>query len=552
MSYTWKSRQEKPSCNGNPSISTISSTDSGSSFLSQTLAAFETPLVDFQILDNTIEDPDLMPTINDYLLVYRWLTNEGRKPPNVQNMDADYFLRTFFTQSALSRLSACALAVDFLDTSDVTSFQYYRRARKAVIRESGVISFENVLSMYRLYQFAEWKGQPLVGMQFLKMAFEMIKELRLDVDPDDSPWLLHLNLSERQKEERRRAYWSPYYMWSRAYSLSLEVFDVKISTDRVKPPKIVMDNGALIFDHSNMHVLCKIYDLIGKIKRFLVTPPSSLAKLLQNDSRLHLRTKLQSIHSYAPKELFLVTESVSNLKTTDVDRFQIQLGQNPVSVMAFNFQYLSCVSILNRPILFMTTLASCAPMYLSKNDTITILSTVHQCLECAHRIANLVLFWMSTSTSNLQDNFASFEAVTVFWFIACRMKAAWKALIEPHMFDWIDVKRKVDAAVQLTQRLEMQEGEGMTSPVARCMEAMQREMQDIEKFGGANESLDSGDRVEPLELGMKVLSLNGYASETAVRDPFVLLGLLGMEVRGGIRWKGRSEEGWRLFWKLHG
>ncbi|KAJ3039417.1 hypothetical protein HDU99_010238, partial [Rhizoclosmatium hyalinum] len=110
-----------------------------------------------------------------------------------------------------------------------------------------------------------------------------------------------------------------------------------------------------------MHVLCKIYDLIGKIKRFLVTPPSSLAKLLQNDSRLHFRTKLQSIHSYAPKELFLVTESVLNLKTTDVDQFQIQLGQNPVSVMAFNFQYLSCVSILNRPILFMTTLASCAP-----------------------------------------------------------------------------------------------------------------------------------------------------------------------------------------------
>ncbi|ORY44950.1 hypothetical protein BCR33DRAFT_850428 [Rhizoclosmatium globosum] len=552
MSYTWKSRQEKPSCNDNPSISTISSTDSGSSFLSQTLAAFETSLVDFQILDNTIEDPDLMPTMNDYLLVYRWLTNEGRKPPNVQNMDADYFLGTFFTQSALSRLSACALAVDFLDTSDATSFEYYRRARKAVIRESGVTSFENVQAMFRLYQFAGWKGQPLIGMQFLKMAFEMMTELRLDVDPDDSPWLYLLQLTERQKEDRRRTFWSLYQMWSLAYALSLDVFDINISVDKVKPPKLMIENRILIFDRSNMHVLCKIYEFVGTIKRYFVIPPKSLSALIRIDSHSHFRSILDSIHAYVPKDLFLVTESVITLKTTDVKRFQYQLGRNPVSVMAFNLYYLSSQSILDRPILFATSLASCLPIYLSFQDQRQIMSSVNQCLECAHRIANLVLFWMSTSTSNLQDNFASFEAVTVFWFVAYRMKAAWKALIEPHMFDWIDVKRKVDAAVQLTQRLEMQEGEGMTSPVARCMEAMQHEMQDIERFGGANESLDSGDRVEPLELGMKVLSLNGYASETAVRDPFVLLGLLGMEVKGGIRWKGRSEEGWRLFWKLNG
>ncbi|KAJ3291654.1 hypothetical protein HDU79_002165 [Rhizoclosmatium sp. JEL0117] len=488
--------------------------------------------------------------MDDYLLVYRWLTNDGRKPANIQNMDADHFLRTFFTQSALSRLSACALAVDFLDTSDATSFEYYRRARKAVIRESGIVSFENVLSMYRLYQFASWKGQPLIGMQFLKMAFDMIKELRLDVDPDDSPWLQHLQLTERQKEERRRAYWSPCFMWSQAYALSFDVFEVEICMDSVRPPKVVFDHGTLIFDRSNFHLLCKLNTLLGKAKRFLSTPPPSITDLLRNESRPQFYNLLNSFYEYVPPELLLITEATVTLKASDIDRFLGQLGQNPVSIMVLNLFSHTARSILERPILFLTNLASCMPMYLNTHDTNIILSSVRECLSSAHRIVNLILFCLSTKPSNLQDAFAAFEAITVFWFVKCRMRPAWRALVDPSLFQMDDVKRKVAIVQEFVLEYEKRGVAGMIPPIARCIEAMVREMQRADGLGVKEQDKNEG--LEPLELGMQVMSLIGQESEVDVKEPYVFLGLLGLEVSGGVRWKCRSEEGWRLFWKVYG
>ncbi|ORY39143.1 hypothetical protein BCR33DRAFT_720381 [Rhizoclosmatium globosum] len=62
--------------------------------------------------------------------------------------------------------------------------------------------------------------------------------------------------------------------------------------------------------------------------------------------------------------------------------------------------------------------------------------------------------------------------------------------------------------------------------------------------------------VTTLELGLKVMSLgkdNNFTQDEAITtEPLAFMGLLGTQVSDGIRWKGRSEESWRLFWKLNG
>ncbi|KAJ3061275.1 hypothetical protein HDU99_005611, partial [Rhizoclosmatium hyalinum] len=69
----------------------------------------------------------------------------------------------------------------------------------------------------------------------------MCVELRLNTDPDDSPWLYALNLSPRQKEERRRVCWSVVvrYAWNMALLNDEMSFDIDCSN--LKAPSAVYD-----------------------------------------------------------------------------------------------------------------------------------------------------------------------------------------------------------------------------------------------------------------------------------------------------------------------
>ncbi|ORY49406.1 hypothetical protein BCR33DRAFT_713741 [Rhizoclosmatium globosum] len=77
------------------------------------------------------------------------------------------------------------------------------------------------------------------------------------------------------------------------------------------------------------------------------------------------------------------------------------------------------------------------------------------------------------------------------------------------------------------------------------MEAMVGEIE--RRVGGGAGLVNTGG----LELAMNVASI-GSNVEEAKKEPWAFMGLLGLEVAGGIRWKGRNEEGWRLFWIRNG
>ncbi|ORY21762.1 hypothetical protein BCR33DRAFT_797584 [Rhizoclosmatium globosum] len=97
-------------------------------------------------------------------------------------------------------------------------------------------------------------------------------------------------------------------------------------------------------------------------------------------------------------------------------------------------------------------------------------------------------------------------------------------------------------------------GNGFLSPVVQCLIAILEEIDYIKYRGQQDDVTKVADDIEGLELGMQVLSIGASKGQRPekVIEPYVFLGLLGLKVAGGIRWKGRSEESWRLFWKLNG
>ncbi|ORY39085.1 hypothetical protein BCR33DRAFT_417701 [Rhizoclosmatium globosum] len=181
-------------------------------YLQNTLSTYEIKEESIGPLD--IEDRDLLPTLEDFELVYNDLTRNGTIwPPSMFSFDAESFLVNFYSAEPAFRLIQCATSAfyAFPPKPETVQLSYYKRAKKAIDRiATRKPTFQSVQAYYAIYGFAYDKGQPLVALEFLQKAMSAMIELRMDFDPDNSPWLLPLNLTSRQKEERRRTFWVIY------------------------------------------------------------------------------------------------------------------------------------------------------------------------------------------------------------------------------------------------------------------------------------------------------------------------------------------------------
>ncbi|KAJ3238931.1 hypothetical protein HDU77_011365 [Chytriomyces hyalinus] len=89
--------------------------------------------------------------------------------------------------------------------------------------------------------------------------------------------------------------------------------------------------------------------------------------------------------------------------------------------------------------------------------------------------------------------------------------------------------------------------------------AMVSEVLELHIFKASRESTPSSTTTntvaERLELSMTVLSLTEKGELKPIRtqeSPYAMMGLLGVEVKGGIRWRAGYERAWRHFWRnLH-
>ncbi|ORY49431.1 hypothetical protein BCR33DRAFT_582776 [Rhizoclosmatium globosum] len=103
--------------------------------LTQAMTMLEAPILDKDDLDMALEDPDLMPTFEDFECVLTFMTTNPRAGTLMVLMNVNQFLLTFFTQPASLRLVIGAIAACYTRSaiSDDTVLWFFKRARKAVI-----------------------------------------------------------------------------------------------------------------------------------------------------------------------------------------------------------------------------------------------------------------------------------------------------------------------------------------------------------------------------------------------------------------------------------
>ncbi|KAJ3287904.1 hypothetical protein HDU79_005334 [Rhizoclosmatium sp. JEL0117] len=185
--------------------------------LQHIIDAMESPLIfdDFQN-DWILQDPDLMPTWDDFQTVHLYFTTNPRALAHMAAMDvaaASTFtvknIRYSFNLIKSTRLVITAIATYYVGDAmtEETALWFFKRARKAVILAAERPSASTAKAYYWIYIYSKMMRKDALGLPFLKMSVEMLKHLKLDIDPDDSPWLHDLNLTEIEIEERRRLYW---------------------------------------------------------------------------------------------------------------------------------------------------------------------------------------------------------------------------------------------------------------------------------------------------------------------------------------------------------
>ncbi|KAI9324987.1 hypothetical protein BDR26DRAFT_880215 [Obelidium mucronatum] len=514
-----------------------------------------------------LEDPDLMPTFDDWLLVQRVNTSNGTRRPLCFSYDGAQFLDSFFHQPAAWRLIHCATCAYESGLPEDIQLSYFRRARKAVLQAMcEKPTYQTVQTFYFITLFAAWKGQPEAGRPFLKAALDLVISLRLDIDPDDSPWLFNLNLSPREKEDRRRAFWSTFWHLKFEQAVSSDAIHVSIDSSRIKPPGAVHEPYTIFEALPQTKWVCDVYSLISAIKSHYSSAPKSIDFVLASDAVNSLHARFLHLQSAIPIQTFLIPESPQSITSTDRARFQAQLHtQSPgeqLDMLYFNVEFLSSQCVLYRPRLYLSGLNSCNPMYLHESSQYIIANAIQQCLDNAFRIANLLDYILEADSYTHTGVYPFFEAMTVFWFIWCRMNRVWWTLLSSKRIEWPLMQSIIVKVVGFVRKVNDHEGTktGTTAPILKCLEAMLNEMEDIERGAGKGNVVDSPESdevVEEVVLGMKIVSLDDASGahdnrgQYRTKEPHCYLGLLGMDVGGRVRWKGPTEQSWKLFWKLY-
>ncbi|ORY37785.1 hypothetical protein BCR33DRAFT_721279 [Rhizoclosmatium globosum] len=118
-------------------------------------------------IESMVEDPDLMPTMDDWLLIANRNAVVG---PVKFAIDGDNLLANYFHLPPVLRLTASALAADTHSPPlpEQISLSYYRRARKAIIRAiEDVPTYQTVQAYYYLYLFSVCKFSLINGEEAL-------------------------------------------------------------------------------------------------------------------------------------------------------------------------------------------------------------------------------------------------------------------------------------------------------------------------------------------------------------------------------------------------
>ncbi|KAI9339988.1 hypothetical protein BDR26DRAFT_861930 [Obelidium mucronatum] len=554
------------------------------SLLDSIVNVSETPLIDLQDKEWELQDPDLMPTLEDYFLVYNASTRNGTESPLFFSYDADEFLRTFFKQPPFFRLIQCAMSAYEVHSEGLVTIAFYKRAKKACIRAMNEKpDYKSVQGLYWLVLLVGWMGQPDLGRSFLKTALRLIKALRLDIDPDESPWLHPL--TPRQKEDRRRTFWSVYAAVMMENVISNDSIHVPFNSDRMNPPTAVTDPYPIFDAEPLAKPQCELYSVISAIKQHYRTCPKSIHDILASPETAALLSRLNAVHDSMPIDTLLISESPESLTASDYTRFiaqqdKLMSSQAKSENFVYNSESLASICLLNRPILFLTSLKSFNPARLTREVREIVATAVNQSLDASHRLLLLLHFFLDPSCSAVgtgqslfpyQDKYSPlFEGMVVLWFSYARMDVKWWDVLagrRRRKLAWVVLRPRMMQVIRFLESVYSSESGGVDKdtgilpPLVACMREMVCDIDVCESRGSETHlhhhfyhhsrgGVDDFHEIEDITLRMKVVSLDGEDETVLKREPKAFLGLLGMSV-GTMRWPGPSEESWRLFWKLH-
>ncbi|KAI9340458.1 hypothetical protein BDR26DRAFT_349324 [Obelidium mucronatum] len=256
-----------------------------------TTTTLETPLDDFEDRDWTVQDPDLMASQADWLLMFTFLTTNERSGQlrlsvDVQRFPGNVFHATGGAAPNVLRVSRRTLRRR--PSQEGVALSYYVRARKAVLRAPP--TYQTAQAFCWIFGFSYWKGQPAVGAPFFKAALALAAALRLAVDPHA------LDLSESEKEERRRLYWNLYYAVKIAQSTSNDFDAVNLSVDKVNPPRAITEPYVAHISFDSFPSVCAVIDLIVVIRRHYFTGPGTLSNVLDNPGWQSVAQRLREVH----------------------------------------------------------------------------------------------------------------------------------------------------------------------------------------------------------------------------------------------------------------
>ncbi|ORY21761.1 hypothetical protein BCR33DRAFT_861821 [Rhizoclosmatium globosum] len=513
------------------------------------LNAMDDSLINYVDYQTELEDPDFIPTIADFYLCANWLRGEEfkKRRPDCVMFDRERFLSRYFQAPAVLRLSTCCWALRQSSQAELC-LSYFNRAMKALQRSDMDPSLDLVIACSQLCGLAIDYSQPVVAMKFLVMALKMIIDLKMYIDPADSPWLIHLTL--REKEERRHVFWYCFVSYATALANFATQIQLTIISDGVHHPSQVLDPEPIFFLNNAIPFTARLFQEINNLKILFSHPPSSPELLLEIQSACAIQTRL-------PDKYTLEFDNPSSVTPSDMARFILQCSSLASNLGQLNLILQSALSIHSRPIMFL----SIAPLEKFKgDDQMKIRQAINQCLNSAWRIYSLYKFLFTVSTAELVESDELWrydpyyhacpflEMVFVFWFFSCRMDPSWMQFTDPALRNPLEISAPLQ--LMMSKRPLTFHG-GAAIPFFTVMKCALDEMEEIARTNVRKRFHYDDYDTNVVEVGMRVMPL-GQKDDQASQpvEAICYMGLLGLQIGNKIRWKGVVEDSWRLFWKL--
>ncbi|KAJ3134864.1 hypothetical protein HK100_003259 [Physocladia obscura] len=548
--------------------------------------------------NDAVEDPDMLPTMSDWAVLQHFVTTQPLLfRTSYSILDPLKIVEHFFQEPPELRLPYCAVAAHFQrpPLPPAKCFEYYERAKRAIIRQD-TPTLKRVQGLHLITTFAYLNGQPAIALPLFHTAIRMIIYLKLDVDPDDSPWLASQNLSEYDKDCRRRAFWM-FNCSSKIVRIGVgeAAMPYKLVPRGVKPMHFDVGKPAglpLIPENvSPIVYLCPLLDLIQAIASESKKVPEAASNIFASPAFDNLEVELSTWAAMIPPSFRMTPQNLSrHLKSAERS-----------GLMNLNLFHKTAICILHRQRFYLTAYMPLHSPIMTCENLNIILRSLNASMHCALEISrlNTSLFQTSRFDANAAEVqgpeqviltpvywkecvhmfFSLFEAAIVLWFFQCNTKRHWwsafcleskerEIALETEIRDAMDdILKSLTLLEALASGNEfkatgvswsennitdgIRPKRNMVTPMVNCVAAMIEEID--AKQAHKVEKVQNQAGLESVVLEMEILALgtvmtNLKQQKTDKHDPWIILGLLGAEVNGSFKLRAKNEEAWRLFW----